>query len=657
MIDKYFGVVDNVSYKEYERGNCMTIKEIANLAGVSISTVSKIVNNKADNINIDTRNRVLKIVKEYNYIPYGTAKNSSNAKNFVIGILMKKAVLDDCMLKGILKEAQKHGYNILICESMSSEENELKHITALCKHHVDGVVWEPVSEKSMQYQHYFDEQNICVSYVNTPYSQTSHCLDFIEMGYYATQKLLDEHHTQIACLLNDGSYRANMIFEGYKKCLFDNEIPFSDEKKYLHTDESVHKKLFLQGVTGVVCSHFDTALSLYEKVTDLHYNVPSDLSLISFREDTKGIVSYPKIASVRIPYEAFGEKVCKQLISVCESLNESDFSLFSPEKFLMDNEESITIPSSLRYKKIVSVGSINTDITLNVDVLPHPGSTVITTASTMTLGGKGANQAIGAARLGHEVVLIGKVGNDYDSTIILETLNKEHVLTQGISRDSNVITGKAYIHVSREADSCITVLPGANQNLLKEDILYKKHLFKNCGYCMISTEIPLVTCVQTAIIAHEYGAKNIVKPAALTYLPEELIKNTDIFIPNKFEAELLCPDEKTVEKQSEYFRNLGCPIVIITLGQKGLYVKTDQIEGYFSAADFPSIDSTGGADAFIAALASYLTEGYPLLNAVKIATYAAGFCVSRTGVVPSLIDRISLENHIKMKEPDILKQI
>ena len=95
-------------------------------------------------------------------------------------------------------------------------------------------------------------------------------------------------------------------------------------------------------------------------------------------------------------------------------------------------------------------------------------------------------------------------------------------------------------------------------------------------------------------------------------------------------------------------------MIIITLGHQGSYVKTADFSGYFPAADFPSIDSTGGADAFIAAFASYLTEGYPLLNAVKIATHAAGFCISRTGVVPALVDRTSLENHIKMTEPTLL---
>ena len=161
----------------------MTIKEIAKLAGVSISTVSKIVNNKADNINIETRNRVLKIVKEYNYTPYGTAKNISNAKTFVIGVLLRHSTLLNLMLKGIMDMAQKHGYNVLLCDSMDSEEKELKHITALCRHHVDGVIWEPVSENSIQYEHYFQEQDIAVSYINSSLPEASHCLDFMQMWY------------------------------------------------------------------------------------------------------------------------------------------------------------------------------------------------------------------------------------------------------------------------------------------------------------------------------------------------------------------------------------------------------------------------------------------------------------------------------------------
>ena len=632
----------------------MTIKEIAKLAGVSISTVSKIVNNKADNINIETRNRVLKIVKEYNYTPYGTAKNISNAKTFVIGVLLRHSTLLNLMLKGIMDMAQKHGYNVLLCDSMDSEEKELKHITALCRHHVDGVIWEPVSENSIQYEHYFQEQDIAVSYINSSLPEASHCLDFMQMGYLAAQKLLDYRHTHIACLTKPGSFRSKMVFEGFKKCLFDNEIPYSEDMKLFVTDPDFYTQISLQGFTGIVSTHFEAALSLYEKVKSFHYHIPSDLSLISLREDAGDAICFPRISSLQIPYEAFGEKICYHLIAACENLNEPEFTLFTSDNLTLDHEESLNAPPSCRYKKVISVGSINTDITLTVDELPSSGSTTVTTASCVSLGGKGANQAIGAARLGREVILIGKIGNDYDSTVIYDTLKKEHVLTHGIRRSSASATGKAYIHVQKDAESCITVLPGANETLSPEDILSREHLFDGCGYCLISTEIPMNTCIQAAKTAHFHHAKNIVKPATLKALPTELLVNADIFVPNKREAALLCPFENTVEKQADYFYRQGCPVIIITLGHQGSYVKTADFSGYFPAADFPSIDSTGGADAFIAAFASYLTEGYPLLNAVKIATHAPGFCISRTGVVPALIDRTSLENHIKMTEPTLL---
>lgn len=632
----------------------MTIKEIAKLAGVSISTVSKIVNNKADNINIETRNRVLKIVKEYNYTPYGTAKNISNAKTFVIGVLLRHSTLLNLMLKGIMDMAQKHGYNVLLCDSMDSEEKELKHITALCRHHVDGVIWEPVSENSIQYEHYFQEQDIAISYINSSLPEASHCLDFMQMGYLAAQKLLDYRHTHIACLTKPGSFRSKMVFEGFKKCLFDNEIPYSEDMKLFVTDPDFYTQISLQGFTGIVSTHFEAALSLYEKVKSFHYHIPSDLSLVSLREDAGDAICFPRISSLQIPYEAFGEKVCYHLIAACENLNEPEFTLFTSNNLTLDHEESLNAPPSCRYKKVISVGSINTDITLTVDELPSSGSTTVTTASCISPGGKGANQAIGAARLGREVILIGKIGNDYDSTVIYDTLKKEHVLTHGIRRSSASATGKAYIHVQKDAESCITVLPGANETLSPEDILSREHLFDGCGYCLISTEIPMNTCMQAAKTAHFHHAKNIVKPATLKALPTELLANADIFVPNEREAALLCPFENTVEGQADYFYQKGCPVIIITLGHQGSYVKTADFSGYFPAADFPSIDSTGGADAFIAALASYLTEDYPLLNAVKIATLAAGFCISRTGVVPALIDRTSLENHIKMTEPTLL---
>ena len=146
----------------------MTIKEIAQIAGVSISTVSKIVNNKDENINAETRNRVLKIVKDYNYTPYGTVKNISEAKTFMLGLLLNASAGNSRFFDSILKTAQKNGYSLLLCDCMSDPDQELKNITALCRHKVDGVIWEPLNEKSLEYARYFESEGIEVCFVNSP---------------------------------------------------------------------------------------------------------------------------------------------------------------------------------------------------------------------------------------------------------------------------------------------------------------------------------------------------------------------------------------------------------------------------------------------------------------------------------------------------------
>jgi ribokinase len=630
----------------------MTIKEIANLAGVSISTVSKIINNKDQNINPETRSRVLKIVKEYNYTPYSNVKNISTAKNFLIGVLLKEGSQTNLMLNGILHTAQEQGYSILLYDSGNSEELELKHITSLCKNHVDGVIWEPVSEQSEQYERHFAEYNIAVCYING-YSDHFFSIDFAQMGYVLTRKLLDYKHTRLACLLKEKSQRSALVLEGFKKCLYENQIPYNEKMELYISDQDYFTKIINYEISGIVSSHFASSLMLYEQMERLHYYIPSDLSLVSLKDDVREGISFPHISSVKIPYREFGQYVCRDLINKCEKRERALEHLFAAP-YIFDNEDSLEPPPFMRVKKIVVVGSINLDVTFNVDWLPQAGRTTTILNSNTTAGGKGANQAVGAAKLGREVTLIGEIGNDADAAFLFDTLEQENVTTQGVHRDLTAQTGKAYIYIENSGESAVTILSGANGNLSAAGIRKRQYLFENAGYCLLATEIPIETVIEAAKTAKEYGVKNILKPAALKTIPEELLALTDIFIPNRKEATALCPDGDTVEERAQYFLEKGVGTVIITLGEDGCYLRTADREKYFPAADFVAIDATGGADAFICALASCLSEGFSLDRSIRIATYAAGFCVSRQGVVPALVDRNTLETHISKVEPGLL---
>lgn len=630
----------------------MTIKEIAGLAGVSASTVSKIINNKDDNINAETRSRVLKIVKDYNYTPYASALQASTTKTFLVGVLLRDTSKALMLTQGIMDTAQENGYRIVLCNSANSLEEEHKNIVALKKSRVDGIIWEPVSAQSLSLQYYFADAGIPVQFMKYDPADSTCNIDFIKLGYEATQVLIDQSHTKIACLSRKDSFRSAMVVEGFKRCLFDNRISFLDEMVLKHESADFFSGIHANQFTGAVSSHFALSLRFCEEFDRLQYRIPTDFSLISLRDDARDDRSYPKISCIKIPYYDFGRYLADCIISLSEHRDQK-LSHFETSCCL-ENRHSIDIPFSSRKPKIIVIGSINIDVTLNVDDLPQSGQTVGTSSSTITAGGKGINQSIGVAKLLHPVSLIGRVGNDYEASIIYDSLTEHHVDFNGIKRDISSETGKAYIHVQSDGESTISILPGANRLLSPNDIKSRSRFFRNTSFCLLQTEIPIETVTEAAQLAKSHGVSTILKPATLKAIPAELIREIDYFVPNLKEARQLCPQSLSVREMADYFITLGAKTAIITLGHDGCYVKNSTCEFSVPAISFTPIDTTGAADAFISTFAVYLACGYSLERAVRIATYAASFCINRQGVVSALIDRNSLEVYIKQKEPGLL---
>lgn len=625
----------------------MTIKDIAQMAGVSISTVSKIMNHKDDSISSETRERVLRIVKEFNYTPYSNTL-TANSKTFIIGVLACSCEANRT-LSGIMAEAQARGYSVLSIESEGDILAEYKGANALCRHRVDAVLWEPANADHLQCQDVFHASGIPFFLFNSE-ADGANNIDFAQMGFMATSLLIQKQHRDIACLLSPGM-RAEQFLEGYKKCLFDQGIPFQEHLVFHDINDVLLHSITTHAVTGIVSSLFASALHLYGKLNHLHYRIPHDVSLVSLRNDAKESIDFPLISTIAIPYFQFGKHLCRNLIQKIEQ----DAVLQPFEAAIkLDNESTIEMPYQCLKKKIIVVGSINIDNYLKVEELPVTGKTVLTTDSSVYPGGKGINQSIGASRLGAQVCLIGAVGNDMDSNLIFSTLDKHSIDSTGIRRYAGSATGKAYIFVQPDGESMISILSGANGILTPDDVLHNGWTFENCSYCLIQTEVPQSVLIEAAKLAHKYGAKTILKPSACSHLEPELLEYVDILVPNFNEINILCPG-KDISGQADTFLEKGIEAVIITLGEKGCYLKTKETEQRFPACDFTPIDNTGAGDAFICALAVYLQKGYSLESAIRIATYAAGFSISREGVYPSLIDKNTLESYILQKEPELLK--
>lgn len=633
----------------------MTINDIAQLAGVSISTVSKIINGKDSHIKPETRTKVLQIVKEYNFVPYGAVQHVSTAKKYILGVLLRSVQKDPLMLQGIIRTAQSQGYSVSVFDNQESLTEERKNITLLCKNGVDAVIWEPVTEKSYEYSSEFEKNEIPYRFINSPTDASSYRIDYEQIGYYLADALIQRNHTNIACFSPENFRFFNQFLEGFQRCLYENQLPYSDDMIFSYPCENFSEKLIHQNITGIISTDFDTALSIYKTLKKQHYHIPTDFSLISLKNHPYDEYFTQSLSILQLPDYEFGAYVCGQLIAICEKtcLHEENF-LYQPQ-YLLNHELSIDLPSFLNRKLILSIGGLHKDFTFNVDGIPRLGQSIKIHNTAITLGGKGANQAIGIARLGLPVCLLAAIGDDFDSSFILNTLERENVSTLGICRIPQTSTGKAYIYTESSGESAISIFSGANDHLTSEDIINQQYLFRNSRYCMISDEIPLdviMTAFRTAKANH---LTTILKPSVICELPEELFSMIDILVPNRKETDVLCPQYTTYEEQAEYFFNKGIPVVIITLGHKGCFLRTENIAKLFPASDTRAVDTTGGADAFISTLVAYLHDGFPLEKAIQIANISAGFCISRQGVSSALIDRNSLELYIAKTDSDLLK--
>lgn len=627
----------------------MNISKLAQLAGVSVSTVSKIMNNKDESISAATRERVLKIAKEYHYQPYAAAL-SKDSKTWTLGVLLRSSASMNLALTGMLETAQQAGYTLMIRESGGDEASEERNLSVLCSLRIDGLLWEPLSPDSLRHRDMLEEAHIPAFLFNIDQPQAVN-IDYATLGYQATQKLVELGHTDIGCLLSEGT-RTQAFLAGYQQCLFDNHIPLREEFVFRGITDSLLQKISAHAVSGIVNSHYAAATALFDAITVLHYQLPYDLSLITLRDDSRGVLRYPKISGYTIPHCEFGRYLCSRLIAHVEKAPDpGEVFLHTP---VLDSSDSIGIPYNNRSPKIAVVGSINIDNYLNVDKLPRTGKTVNSSISAIYVGGKAINQSVGVSRLGHRVSLIGCVGNDVDSDTVFTTLNQYRIDPVGVRRRAGYKTGQAYIFVQHDGNSMISIMSGANEALSPDDLSQDERLFENTAYCLLQTEIPLPTVTQAARLARRRGITTILKPAACGVLPRELLENVDILVPNHEELQELCPSQRGMDAQTDFLLKQGVGTVIVTLGENGCYVKNAQICQRLPAQDFDPVDSSGACDAFISGLASYLLYGYPLLKAVRIATYAAGFSVTREGVVPSLIDRNSLEAYIRQREPDLL---
>jgi len=300
--------------------------------------------------------------------------------------------------------------------------------------------------------------------------------------------------------------------------------------------------------------------------------------------------------------------------------------------------------------KVVVVGSYNTDLTIKTERIPLPGETIIGGVFSEGRGGKGANQAVAAARSGAEVSFIARVGDDVLGKEGIQKLSEEKINTRFIFKDNEVSTGVAFIVVDKKGEKSIVVASGANARLSAEDIEAAHQEIASADVLLVQLESPIEAIRKAIKIAHGNGTTVILNPAPAQPLNQNLLQEIDIITPNKVEAEMItgikASDENGLCSIVKNFFEYGIKNVLITLGSKGIFAGLPGIMKFIPAFKVSPVDSTGAGDVFSGSLAAFLSEGMPILKAVKLANASASISVTRMGALSSAPYRMEIENFI-----------
>ncbi len=289
---------------------------------------------------------------------------------------------------------------------------------------------------------------------------------------------------------------------------------------------------------------------------------------------------------------------------------------------------------------ITVVGSSNTDMVIKADHLPEPGETILGGSFFMNPGGKGANQAVAAARLGGKVSFICKTGDDIFGRQSLQQFKEEGIDTSFIITDSLHPSGVALITVDKQAENCIVVASGANAALGPSDLMQARELILQSSIILMQLEIPLDTVSHTAAMAYEKNIPVVLNPAPACFLPDELLRHVSILTPNKTEAGMLSGinihDIDSAKKAAQKIKERGVKTVIITLGSKGVLVFDENLFTHIPVSPVIAVDTTAAGDTFNGALVVALSEGKDILEATVFASKAAAISVTRIGAQASI---------------------
>lgn len=637
----------------------MNIQEIAKLAGVSISTVSKVMNGKDKDIGEETREKVMRIVEENHYMPYAKFREKERIVNHIIGLIIKRKNPYYTELIDSIEDALKKNDFYLIVYTVDYEKKEIERaLDALKKRGVSGVLIDSScvicsnrEERPIVYLAYGEDfEN---EQKNTFYFRN------YEAGRRAAEKLLKAGHQRIGCLLSESD---RVFLKGVESVYREQHYPKEAVTSYLgkSMEDVIENGLEIcinDNQSAVIAGNAEIIGCILRYAEQIGMKIPEECSLLCAKDDD--ILNYllGGVTAVSYPVRRMGEEAVTHLLKMIIEKQESEI-VRGFESMMQERNTVRDISRKGTFGKIAVVGSMNMDSIIEGVLIPLAGETVIAKNLLILPGGKGANQAVGVGKLGGEAYMIGRLGRDVEGRIIYKSLADNGVHMEGIEFDECAASGKAFVHIDQNGENAIVVYQGANENL--DEIQLKRHedIFKDAKYCLLSSEISRAAMIAAKEICRTTGTEIICKPSAIEKIEEEILLGIEYLVPNEKEMNHIFPERKmSMEEKAEKLLKLGVKNIIVTLGKSGAYLKNEKYSMYFEGNPFMAIDTTGGADAFISAMAVALSERKELIYAIIYASYAAGITVTRYGVQEAMPDKKMMRIYQEDIEKEYLKKM
>lgn len=292
------------------------------------------------------------------------------------------------------------------------------------------------------------------------------------------------------------------------------------------------------------------------------------------------------------------------------------------------------------------------DLVARASRMPAPGETVIGGDLLTVPGGKGANQAVAAARLGSPVTMVGRVGDDTFGRSLLSGLRDNGVDTSHVGVEAGCASGVALIIVDDSGQNTIVVAPGANMRLARSHVSVARSALEQAAVVLLQLESPIETVAHAARTAHAAGVTVILNPAPAQPVPDDLMRNVDVLIPNESETELMTGltirEVSDCPRPARLLLDRGVGAVVLTLGERGAFLAKPGTSTHVPAFEVTAVDTTAAGDAFVAGLAVALSEKRPLTEAVQWANAAGALAATKLGAQPSLPARAAVERLLSM---------